>query len=211
MMGFFMGYKNYTDEQILELKSCYDDISYFTNLLNRHAATNNTAFSFIHDLYGNKTIVNYLNDDKDNFEFSMCAYILWFSLFNSYKTTFLICRDMTIARDRLNIIRKMHENLPAHIKCDLTYNNKHYMEFDNNASIMLASAKSSCRVRGHSISLLWCDDCINADEEIGKQSIILDTFPAMTCPLSSIVLSSSKNDKLQIENFKNIVVDRKCL
>lgn len=205
-MGFFMGHKNYTDEQISQLNNCVNDITYFTNILNKCCGTNNIAHSFIRDLYGNKTIINYLKADKDNFEFSMCSYILWFSLFKSHKTTFLICRNMTIAQDRLNIIRKMYENLPTHIKCDLTYN-KYYMKFDNNASIMIASAGSSYRARGYTISLLWCDDCINVDEEIGKHPILLDTFPAMTCPLSSMVLSSSKNDKLQIENFKNIVVD----
>jgi hypothetical protein len=87
------------------------------------------------------------------------AYILWFTIFNEYKTVMVAADKRDNAGDILERIRLSYENLPDWIRPNKVANNKHALEMDNGSRI-LSRATNAFSGRGLNISLLYWD---NAD------------------------------------------------
>lgn len=116
------------------------------------------------------------------------AYILWYSLFNSDKTSFIVSLNKQHASDTLKKIMEMYRLLPAFMRLGIEISNKNYIEFSNGSRIFTASEASS--LRGHAINLLFSDDF--AFHTLSKQKDFWhDVFPILTQnPTSKLILAS---------------------
>lgn len=117
------------------------------------------------------------------------AYILWYSLFNSDKTSFIVSLNKQHASDTLKKIMEMYRLLPAFMQLGIEKFNENCIEFTNGSRILFASQASS--MRGYTINLLFLDDF--AFHTLSKQRDFWhDVFPMLTRdPTSKLILASS--------------------
>jgi hypothetical protein len=88
---------------------------------------------------------------------SACAYLLWYVLFNPEKTVAILANKGATAREMLNRITLMLENIPFFLQPGSKALNKGSLEFSNNSRI-LAAATSGSSIRGMSVNLLYLDE-----------------------------------------------------
>ena len=121
---------------------------------------------------------------------SACAYLLWFSLFNSEKTIAILANKDATAREMLSRITLMLENIPFFLQPGSKALNKRSIEFSNNSRIITA-ATSGSSIRGLSVSLLYLDEFAFVERA--------SEFYASTYP----VISSGKETKVIITSTAN--------
>ena len=88
---------------------------------------------------------------------SICAYILWFVLFNETKNVALLAQDVKTARETLKRIKTAYELLPKWLQQGVVEWNKGSVEFENKCRIF-AGPCTKDTFRGFSIQLLMIDE-----------------------------------------------------
>lgn len=114
---------------------------------------------------------------------SICAYILWFTLFNKDKTVALLAQKGETAREILTRIRYAYMHLPGWLQHGQEVWNKGSLELENGSRV-IAAATSSDNIRGYSINLLFIDEAAHIDN--------WDEFFASVFP----TISSGKSTKI---------------
>jgi len=121
---------------------------------------------------------------------SACAYLLWFSLFNSEKTVAVLANKGATAREMLSRITLMLENIPFFLQPGCKALNKGSIEFSNNSRI-IASATSGSSIRGLSVNLLYLDEFAFVER---AAEFYTSTYP---------VVSAGKDTKIIVTSTAN--------
>lgn len=92
----------------------------------------------------------------------VCAYILWYIIFNDYKTVGLLANKGETAREILTKVQIAYQNLPRWLQQGIVEWNKGSIVLENNSRV-IAAATSSDAIRGYSINLLFIDEAAHID------------------------------------------------
>jgi hypothetical protein len=88
---------------------------------------------------------------------TICAYLLWFILFNDEKTVAILANKGDTAREILGKVRTSYQNLPAWLTHGIVEWNKGSILLENDSRI-IACATSSDNVRGYTIAIAYIDE-----------------------------------------------------
>lgn len=91
---------------------------------------------------------------------TVCAYLLWFALFNDQKTIGILANKAETAREILGHVRRAFVNLPKWMTHGIADGgwNKGSIALENGSRI-IAAASSSDSVRGYTLDILYLDEC----------------------------------------------------
>jgi Terminase RNaseH-like domain/Terminase large subunit, T4likevirus-type, N-terminal len=117
------------------------------------------------------------------------AYILWFTLFNSDKTSVILGNKASLAREILDRIKLMYEYLPKWMKPGIVEWNKGRIKLENNSQI-ITGATSASAGRGLSIALLYLDELSFVNRSIVEE-FWTSTYPTISSGNESKVLIST--------------------
>lgn len=154
----------YTNEEVLELEKCSNDINEFTKHIK---IVNPDKGEITFEPYDyQKKLLNVLHNER--FTISLQSrqsgkttvvgiYALWYALFNDNKIICIVSNKEKSAKMILRRIKKMYEALPIWIKPGVEGYDKTTVFFDNGSQLVI-SATSPDAFRGESANLLIMDE-----------------------------------------------------
>ena len=134
-----------------------------------------------------------------------CAYILWYSIFNSNRVSVILAPNLSISESLLDIIREMNNQLPELFKQTLVVNNVREIRFYNGSIIKATSIHNSLnQLRGYSINHLYIDEITFIDSE--KLKILFSSILPVIFSInnSKLILSSGNYN----HNFSKEIVEK---
>ena len=121
---------------------------------------------------------------------SVCAYLLWYALFNPEKTIAILANKGATAREMLARITLMLENIPFYLQPGTKALNKGSIEFSNNSRI-IAAATSGSSIRGLSVNLLYLDEFAFVER---ASEFYTSTYPVVTAGSNTkVIITSTAN------------------
>lgn len=154
----------YSPEQVQELQKCSVDIWYFLKYIKIvHPDRGRIIFEpypyqkkILKKLQQNRFVIG-LWARQSGKSTTVCAYALWFAIFNSDKVIGIVSNKQNSAMDILNRLKIMYEELPVWLKPGVSEYSKTFVYFDNGSKIMV-SATSPDALRGRTLNLLIMDE-----------------------------------------------------
>ena len=146
---------------------------------------------------------------------SVCAYILWYVLFNAEKTVALLANDGKVAREMLSRVQFAYEYLPKWLQQGILEWNKGSIQLENSSRV-IAAATTKKSVRGFAINLLYLDETAYIENWEEFSASVMPTISSGSD--SKIILSSTPwglnhfhalwvNARAGINNYKPIFVN----
>ncbi len=157
--------QEWTPGLLQEYKKCMDNPIYFVETYVKVISLDDGMVSFVLYPYQRKMFEQFQENRfsvvlacrQSGKSISACAYLLWYVLFNPEKTVAILANKGATAREMLNRITLMLENIPFFLQPGSKALNKGSLEFSNNSRI-LAAATSGSSIRGMSVNLLYLDE-----------------------------------------------------
>jgi len=157
--------QEWTPNLLQEYKKCMDNPIYFVETYVKVISLDDGMVSFVLYPYQRKMFEQFQENRfsvvlacrQSGKSISACAYLLWYVLFNPEKTVAILANKGATAREMLNRITLMLENIPFFLQPGSKALNKGSLEFSNNSRI-LAAATSGSSIRGMSVNLLYLDE-----------------------------------------------------
>jgi hypothetical protein len=191
----------YTQEQIIELHKCKNDVLYFVrNYINIvHQDTGVTLF----DPYDYQ--IDLLQKFQDE-RFNVCllsrqsgkstivaAFVLWFACFNSHKNIGIVSNKEDSAKNFLSRLKYMYELMPPWIKPGALGWAQKTVEFDNKTKIYTA-ATSKDSFRGEPMGMLVCDEFAFVEPSWKADEFWASNYPTVSASQQSkIIIISTPN------------------
>ena len=190
--------QEWSEDLVREYAKCMGDPVYFAEKYCKVISLDDGLVPF--KLYPyQKNMFRHFNEHRFNIvlacrqsgkSISACAYLLWFSLFNSEKTVAVLANKGATAREMLSRITLMLENIPFFLQPGCKALNKGSIEFSNNSRI-IASATSGSSIRGLSVNLLYLDEFAFVER---AAEFYTSTYP---------VVSAGKDTKIIVTSTAN--------
>jgi len=190
--------EQWTPELIAEYKKCMLDPVHFAETYVKVISLDKGLVTF--DLYPyQRDMFRHFQENRFNVvlacrqsgkSISACAYLLWFAIFNPEKTIAVLANKGATAREMLQRITLMLENLPFFLQPGNKALNKGSLEFSNNSRI-IAAATSGSSIRGMSVNLLYLDEFAFVER---AAEFYTSTYP---------VVSSGKDTKVIVTSTAN--------
>ena len=157
--------QEWTPNLLQEYKKCMDNPIYFVETYVKVISLDDGMVPFVLYPYQRKMFEQFQENRfsvvlacrQSGKSISACAYLLWYVLFNPEKTVAILANKGATAREMLNRITLMLENIPFFLQPGSKALNKGSLEFSNNSRI-LAAATSGSSIRGMSVNLLYLDE-----------------------------------------------------
>lgn len=157
--------QEWTPGLLQEYKKCMDNPIYFVETYVKVISLDDGMVPFVLYPYQRKMFEQFQENRfsvvlacrQSGKSISACAYLLWYVLFNPEKTVAILANKGATAREMLNRITLMLENIPFFLQPGSKALNKGSLEFSNNSRI-LAAATSGSSIRGMSVNLLYLDE-----------------------------------------------------
>jgi len=156
---------NWTNEMVAEYLKCASDPIYFIETYMKIINVDRGLINF--NLYDyQKEMVNSFVDNRYTIvttarqsgkSITVCAFMLWYVIFNSEKVVALMANKGDTAREIMGRIQLAYQYLPKWLQQGVMSWNKGSLELENNSRI-IAAATSSSGIRGYAINLLFIDE-----------------------------------------------------
>ena len=216
--------QQWTPDLLQEYKKCMHDPIYFVETYIKVISLDDGMVPFILYPYQRRMFEEF---QKNRFNIvlacrqsgksiSACAYLLWYVLFNPEKTVAILANKGATAREMLNRITLMLENIPFFLQPGSKALNKGSLEFSNNSRI-LAAATSGSSIRGMSVNLLYLDEFAFVER---AAEFYTSTYPVVSAGKDTKVIVTSTANGIgnqfhkiwegsvqEINEFKNFRVD----
>ncbi len=187
----------YTAEMISEIKKCRDDPIYFICKYCKVIHVDKGIIPFLLYDYQKNLINAYVNNRKvitmqprqSGKTQVTAAFLLWYVIFNENKVVAVLANKAAVARETLQRVQSMYEELPKWIQQGVKSWNKGSIHLENGSRILCAATTSS-GLRGYTLS------CIYLDELAIIPNNIADDFFASMFP----TISSGKETKIIISS-----------
>ena len=190
--------QDWTEEEIVEYQRCFDDPVYFTQTYVKIVSLDEGLVPFSLYPYQNKMFWHF-NDNRFSIvlacrqsgkSISVCAYLLWYVLFNPENTVAILANKGQVAREMLARVTLMLENIPFFLQPGCKALNKGSLEFSNNSRI-IASATSGSSIRGLSVSLLYLDEFAFVEK---ASEFYTSTYPVISAGGDTkVIITSTAN------------------
>ena len=186
----------FTQEQLADFRRCIDNPTYFIEnfVMVQHPLGRS---KFILHPYHHRTISNFVGH-RFNIQVQGrmlglttlgAALLLWKALFHNDQMIAVVSATQNGAKEIMNILRGMYEDLPQHLSARVTEYNKMSMRFANGSRI-LAGGMSSTFTRGLAVNVLYCDDFAFAPPTV--QAEFLDSvWPSLAYGNASVFIASA--------------------
>ena len=190
--------QQWTPDLLQEYKKCMDNPVYFVENYVKVISLDDGMVPFVLYPY-QKDMFKQFQENRFNVvlacrqsgkSISACAYLLWYVLFNPEKTVAILANKGATAREMLNRITLMLENIPFFLQPGSKALNKGSLEFSNNSRI-LAAATSGSSIRGMSVNLLYLDEFAFVER---AAEFYTSTYP---------VISAGKDTKVIVTSTAN--------
>ena len=190
--------QQWTPDLLQEYKKCMDSPVYFVENYVKVISLDDGMVPFVLYPY-QKDMFKQFQENRFNVvlacrqsgkSISACAYLLWYVLFNPEKTVAILANKGATAREMLNRITLMLENIPFFLQPGSKALNKGSLEFSNNSRI-LAAATSGSSIRGMSVNLLYLDEFAFVER---AAEFYTSTYP---------VISAGKDTKVIVTSTAN--------
>ena len=157
--------QQWTPDLLQEYKKCMDNPIYFVETYVKVISLDDGMVPFVLYPYQRRMFEQFQENRfsivlacrQSGKSISACAYLLWYVLFTPEKTVAILANKGATAREMLNRITLMLENIPFFLQPGSKALNKGSLEFSNNSRI-LAAATSGSSIRGMSVNLLYLDE-----------------------------------------------------
>ena len=191
----------YTEDQVLELARCANDVAYFIEKYVKVVDPVRGAVDFIPYDY-QKEIIRSINHYRNTIILAgrqlgkttaTAAYLLWYAMFKSDKTILIVANKLMTAIEVLDRIKYQYEQLPDWLRDAAAEYNKTSVKFSNGSRIVCrATSKSSAN--GLSISILYCDELSKVSPRIQKE-FWSSVRPTLSTGGDCIITSTPDNDE----------------
>ena len=190
--------QQWTPDLLQEYKKCMDDPIYFVENYVKVISLDDGMVPFVLYPYQRRMFDQFQENRfsivlacrQSGKSISACAYLLWYVLFNPEKTVAILANKGATAREMLNRITLMLENIPFFLQPGSKALNKGSLEFSNNSRI-LAAATSGSSIRGMSVNLLYLDEFAFVER---AAEFYTSTYP---------VISAGKDTKVIVTSTAN--------
>ena len=190
--------QQWTPDLLQEYKKCMNDPIYFVETYVKVISLDDGMVPFILYPYQRRMFEQFQENRfsivlacrQSGKSISACAYLLWYVLFNPEKTVAILANKGATAREMLNRITLMLENIPFFLQPGSKALNKGSLEFSNNSRI-LAAATSGSSIRGMSVNLLYLDEFAFVER---AAEFYTSTYP---------VISAGKDTKVIVTSTAN--------
>lgn len=190
--------QEWTPGLLQEYKKCMDNPIYFVETYVKVISLDDGMVPFLLYPYQRKMFEQFQENRfsivlacrQSGKSISACAYLLWYVLFNPEKTVAILANKGATAREMLNRITLMLENIPFFLQPGSKALNKGSLEFSNNSRI-LAAATSGSSIRGMSVNLLYLDEFAFVER---AAEFYTSTYP---------VISAGKDTKVIVTSTAN--------
>ena len=216
--------QQWTPDLLQEYKKCMDSPIYFVENYVKVISLDDGMVPFVLYPY-QKDMFKQFQENRFNVvlacrqsgkSISACAYLLWYVLFNPEKTVAILANKGATAREMLNRITLMLENIPFFLQPGSKALNKGSLEFSNNSRI-IAAATSGSSIRGMSVNLLYLDEFAFVER---AAEFYTSTYPVISAGKDTKVIVTSTANGIgnqfhkiwegavqQINEFKSFRVD----
>ena len=216
--------QQWTPDLLQEYKKCMDNPVYFVENYVKVISLDDGMVPFVLYPY-QKDMFKQFQENRFNVvlacrqsgkSISACAYLLWYVLFNPEKTVAILANKGATAREMLNRITLMLENIPFFLQLGSKALNKGSLEFSNNSRI-IAAATSGSSIRGMSVNLLYLDEFAFVER---AAEFYTSTYPVISAGKDTKVIVTSTANGIgnqfhkiwegavqQINEFKSFRVD----
>lgn len=187
--------QNYTVDQMKEYQKCKDDVLYF---IENYCIINTVdEGKQLFKPYGyqkrmikafddNRFVINLLPRQTGKTTI-VAAYLLHYTTFFSDNEVGILANKAAMAREILDRIKLMLENLPFWMQSGVKEYNKGNIDFGNNSKLM-AFATGSDSVRGRTFSLIYLDEFAFVE---GADEFYTSTYPVISSGKTSKVIITS--------------------
>ena len=190
--------QQWTPDLLQEYKKCMNDPIYFVENYVKVISLDDGMVPFVLYPYQRRMFEQFQENRfsivlacrQSGKSISACAYLLWYVLFNPEKTVAILANKGATAREMLNRITLMLENIPFFLQPGSKALNKGSLEFSNNSRI-LAAATSGSSIRGMSVNLLYLDEFAFVER---AAEFYTSTYP---------VISAGKDTKVIVTSTAN--------
>tara|TARA_E500000331_G_scaffold187042_1_gene179978 strand:+ start:15945 stop:17543 length:1599 start_codon:yes stop_codon:yes gene_type:complete len=190
--------QEWTEGSLLEYQKCYNNPVYFAENHLKIVSLDEGLVPF--ELYPyQEKMFNHFTDNRFSIvlacrqsgkSISVCAYLLWYVLFNPEKTVAILANKGAVAREMLSRVTLMLENIPFFLQPGCRALNKGSLEFSNNSRI-IASATSGSSIRGLSVSLLYLDEFAFVEK---AAEFYTSTYPVISAGEDTkVIITSTAN------------------
>lgn len=189
---------SFTQEQVAEYIKCKADIIHFVKTYVRIVSLDRGTIPF--DLYPyqedmlrafqkNRFSINLLARQMGKTT-TVAAYLLYEAIFKKDMRIAVLANKGQTAREILDRIKKMFEDLPWFLKPGVQEWNKGSIELSNGSKI-ISAATSSSSIRGQSMNIIYLDELAFIQNDV---EFFTSTYPVITAGKSTkVIITSTPN------------------
>lgn len=187
--------QHFTPDQIKEYIKCKNDVLYFVKKYCKIIALGKglqllDLYPFqekmITAYHERRFVINLLPRQMGK-STAVAAYLMHYVLFNEHKTIGILANKAPTAREILNRIKRMFENLPLWMQPGVKTWNKGDIELGN-GSVIMAASTSSDSIRGFSMDVIFLDEFAHVE---GQVEFWESTYPVISSGDDSKVIITS--------------------
>jgi hypothetical protein len=188
----------YTREEILEMKKCAEDVSYFAKYCK---VMTDTGLDYIRLRdYQTSVLREYQNHRFNIFlaprqvgkSITSSIILVWYLLFNHDKNAMILANVGDTAEELMDKIKAIIKGLPFYMKPGMLVNNVMTMRFDNGCRVLAKTTTKTSGI-GFTIHFLYMDEFAHINSNF-IEAFFRSTYPTVSSSkVSRIIITSTPN------------------
>lgn len=188
----------YTNDEILEMKRCAEDVSYFAKYCK---VMTDTGLDYIRLRdYQSSVLREYQNHRFNIFlaprqvgkSITSSIILVWYLLFNHDKNAMILANVGDTAEELMDKIKAIIKGLPFYMKPGMVVNNVMTMRFDNGCRVLAKTTTKTSGI-GFTIHFLYMDEFAHINANF-IEAFFRSTYPTVSSSLvSRIIITSTPN------------------
>jgi len=188
----------YTREEILEMKKCAEDVSYFAKYCK---VMTDTGLDYIRLRdYQSSVLREYQNHRFNIFlaprqvgkSITSSIILVWYLLFNHDKNAMILANVGDTAEELMDKIKAIIKGLPFYMKPGMVVNNVMTMRFDNGCRVLAKTTTKTSGI-GFTIHFLYMDEFAHINANF-IEAFFRSTYPTVSSSkVSRIIITSTPN------------------
>ena len=188
----------YTNDEILEMKRCAEDVSYFAKYCK---VMTDTGLDYIRLRdYQSSVLREYQNHRFNIFlaprqvgkSITSSIILVWYLLFNHDKNAMILANVGDTAEELMDKIKAIIKGLPFYMKPGMVVNNVMTMRFDNGCRVLAKTTTKTSGI-GFTIHFLYMDEFAHINANF-IEAFFRSTYPTVSSSkVSRIIITSTPN------------------
>ena len=188
----------YTPEEILEIKKCAEDVTYFAQYCQvmtdsglNYIRLRDYQVSVLREYQNNRFNV-FLAPRQVGKSITSSIILVWYLLFNHDKNAMILANVGDTAEELMDKIKSIIKGLPFFLKPGMVVNNVMSMRFDNGCRILAKTTTKTSGI-GFTIHFLYMDEFAHINPNF-IEAFFRSTYPTVSSSkVSRIIITSTPN------------------